>query len=218
MDNDLRLHWFGVGRWAAPYWFLGPEPGGDHIAEWPGIWRDRFASAELVDCREHCEAVGGEKWYRGSFPTQPYWRGLIRTVLSYRDEPYDLETVRQYQQSRFGTVDGEIASLELSANSARSLAVDVDRYSFRNQRVAVLRARLKEYAPDFLVCCGKKLRADFEEVVGPIGADGFSQVGRTVVAIVRHPSREQRAEYWAELGRTLRQRVDSRPEDDLAPI
>jgi hypothetical protein len=206
VDDDLQLNWFGVGHWKAPFWFLGPEPGGDHVAEWPVIWRDKFDSAELVDCKQHCLAAGGEKWYLGSIPTQPYWRGLIRTVLSYRDKPYDLESVRKYQSSEFGSTNGDIASLELSANSARNMSVEVDRHNFRAERIKTLQARLNTYRPAFLICCGTTLRPEFEDVVGPIGANGFSQIENTIVALVRHPSREQRPEYWGQLGRTLRQR------------
>jgi len=29
--REMARSWFGYGRWSAPYWFVGMEPGGDDL-------------------------------------------------------------------------------------------------------------------------------------------------------------------------------------------
>jgi hypothetical protein len=48
-------HWFGYGRWSAPYWFVGMEPGSDDD---PASYESWLALAGplregLIDCKEH---------------------------------------------------------------------------------------------------------------------------------------------------------------------
>lgn len=52
--DEAARRWFGYGRWAAPYWFVGMEPGGtdEHASyeSWVGL-----GACALIDCRDHHE-------------------------------------------------------------------------------------------------------------------------------------------------------------------
>lgn len=148
--------WFGYGRWDAPYWFLGMEPGGtdDHASF--EAWL-HLGGKDLIDCREHHFKSNFNKWHFGERPpTQGTWRGLIQLLLSFKGESPDLDSVRTYQKNQWGSVNGETAVLEVSALHAKNLEVDVDRTTHRNERIATLNKRLIAEQPIFMIMYGTK--------------------------------------------------------------
>jgi len=38
-QTELAHNWYGYGRWNAPYWFVGIEPGGDELDACVHMWR-----------------------------------------------------------------------------------------------------------------------------------------------------------------------------------
>ena len=57
MSNDEQKEraletWFGYGRWSAPYWFVGPEPGGDDHPELYSAW-EACGGGPLIDAACH---------------------------------------------------------------------------------------------------------------------------------------------------------------------
>jgi hypothetical protein len=68
---DMARQWYGYGRWEAPYWFIGPEPGqpegdtaeGDNLKERCKAWID-LGRGELVDCKAHHFGFGWTKWHQ----------------------------------------------------------------------------------------------------------------------------------------------------------
>jgi hypothetical protein len=78
----------GYGRWEAPYWFVGMEPGGEDADASYETWWEQFGGAELIDCREHHLASNSTDWHRDNRPpTQRTWLRLIPLVLAYEGEP-----------------------------------------------------------------------------------------------------------------------------------
>jgi hypothetical protein len=202
--------WFGYGRWEAPFWFLGMEPGGtdDHASY--EAW-EHLGGGELIDCRAHHinpDFPGWARWHSGERPpTQPTWRRLIQLLLAYKGLPTDLDSVRLYQRDQWGSKDGETALLEVSALHSPSLAISVDRESNRAHRIAILHARISEYAPAFVVCYGLGYREIYSQVVGaPFDSDGIARSGKTVCALVEHPTARpgKPASWWENVGRQLR--------------
>jgi hypothetical protein len=57
----MARSWFGYGRWAAPYWFVGIEPGGDELDECVHLWK-REGEAELIDIAAHHEEFSTD-WF-----------------------------------------------------------------------------------------------------------------------------------------------------------
>ncbi len=55
--HSMGVTWYGYGRWEAPYWFIGPEPGHakdetDNLDERCNAW-SRLGGTELIDCLDH---------------------------------------------------------------------------------------------------------------------------------------------------------------------
>lgn len=216
--HDLYLiarEWFGYGRWSAPYWFIGPEPSmgrgdDDSLNVRCRAWVE-LGRGELVDCIEHHRAFGVRRWHRTRPATQPTWRQLIRLVLAYKAEPTELEAVREYQRTQWGTAQGEVCVVELCAHAAPSLRTPRDRQAFRQERIDVLRTRIKQHEPTFVVCYGAGNCSDWEALAGgPFGPDGRRWMGRTVLVEAKHPVGGKPAEpasYWTDLGEELRRVV-----------
>src|ERR1700683_2398212 len=103
-------NWFGYGRWDAPYWFVGMEPGGtDDDANYDS-WME-LGGYELINCRRHhLHPLNSmhTKWFVGERPpTQTTWRRLIQLLLAFKDRESGLEAARFYQRDHLGTSDDE---------------------------------------------------------------------------------------------------------------
>lgn len=178
LSNSERLaaeKWYGYGRWGAPYWFVGPEPGmrraeGDNLLARCDAWLrlGRGELLELLDARAHHEAFGLNKYYdrtvsmkhavdgRGTRPpTQDTWRQLICLLLSYEGRRNDIDAIGDYQCDGWGSAKGETCVVELSALAAQRLSTKRDdRMTFRVTRAEHLRQRAVEHAPKFVVMYG----------------------------------------------------------------
>lgn len=164
--------WYGYGRWNAPYWFIGPEPGmhkdeGDNLLARCNAWA-RLGTGELLDAREHHEAFGLTKYFDRTLPmrqpingrdmrppTQNTWKQLICLLLAYEGKRSDIDAVGDYQAEEWGSANGETCVAELSALAAQSLSTARgDRRTFRTARAEHLRKRAVENAPRFVVMYG----------------------------------------------------------------
>lgn len=228
--------WFGYGRWDAPFWFIGMEPGGDDEHASYEAWL-ALGAGELIDCRAHHlwkrDALGIEdpKWTRWheDMPgrrTQPTWRRLIQLLLGFENkrnaEALDLDVVYDYQKHRLGRTDPaqrETAVVELGALHAPGLATTVDRISHRDARIEILAQRLLRYRPAFALCYGYKYEQQFERVVGgEFDNDGFRWRGSTLCALVPGPTSFLKgrptpwaaASWWVEKGRVMRAMIEAR--------
>ena len=218
--RDMARGWYGYGRWDAPYWFVGPEPGmgsdenndlGPRCAAWM-----KLGACELVDCKDHHLGFGLDKWHRQhpTPPTQPTWRQLIRLLLAYRNEgPPDIEDIRAYQQRCWGMKDGETCVIELCSLAANNLGVDknvdFDPDSFRAQRIDVIRKRIHNCSPKFVVMYGVKSKPYWEAIAG-VEFAGHPEIclinnGRTQGIFTIHPvGFGTRKTYWVNLAERLR--------------
>jgi hypothetical protein len=221
-------YWYGYGRWAAPYWFVGMEPGGtdDHASY--ESWQ-RLGGAKLIDCRQHHLDTKFFRWHvrqpPKDLPTQPTWRRLIQLLLAYQGKPADLEAVRSYQPKAWGAIDGETAVVELGALHAPSLRTKVDRKTYRDARIDVLGERLRNCGPTFAVFYGYDYQPDYERIVGGrFGPDNFAWSASTLCALAPGPtapcpktSPDQwgKDQWWIDLGRRMRVMVDERRKEPV---
>jgi hypothetical protein len=172
LPNNERLaaeNWYGYGRWGAPYWFIGPEPGmhkdeGDNLLARCDAWA-RLGGGELLDVREHHEAFGLTKYFDRTMrmeqpvdgrnmrpPTQNTWKQLIRLLLSYEGKRNDIDAIGDYQCDEWASANGKTCVAELSALAAQSLSTARgDRKTFRTVRAEHLRMRAVENTPRFVV-------------------------------------------------------------------
>jgi len=212
--------WFGYGRWDAPCWFIGMEPGGDDTHASYEAWLD-LGGDELIDCRDHhqwqleTQGVDNSEWtkyHRRDRPNvlQSTWRPLILMLLAYKEAPCEREDVRLYQRDYWGSKNGETAVIELNALHARSIATTgVDRGTHRPSRIRTIRERLLENEPKFAVFYGLEYRTYYEEIAGTsFDADRFSHCGKTICALAPQPARSRKTNaWWVELAATIRSKV-----------
>ena len=212
--------WFGYGRWDAPYWFVGKEPGGTDDPGQYASW-DRLGRGELLDCREHdLDCPSARKpgmWHAGDRPPlQGTWRLLIAAVLAYEGLPtYDEEAVRRYQDLDWGRSAGKTAVLELSAVAARSVAQpEAMRLMHLDDRIQTFRARIAQHPPQFVVFYGAGtdpvhkvpyLNHWSEIAQCELVIDEPTIVGTTLFVAEKHPlAHGTTTEHWLALGRRMR--------------
>lgn len=216
--------WFGYGRWDAPYWFIGKEPGGSGDPEQYASWM-RLGGTDLIDCRDHDLDCPSERqpgmWHGGEPRLQSTWRPLIALVLAYEGAAtYDEEAVRQYQDERWGRADGETAVLELSAIAARSVSHgERMRLVHIPERIATFRAHIAEERPKFVVFYG--LGTDpvhnvpylqhWNHIAGrELAVDDPVQIDETIFVVERHPTAHGTTNaHWMDLGHRVRNMRDS---------
>lgn len=205
--------WFGYGRWEAPYWFIGMEPGGADDEASYEAWQD-LGGGELIDCRAHHLSSNDPIWTRWHAaerpPTQPTWRRLIQLFLSFEGTPTDLEAVARFQRDDWGSEDGETALIEVSGLHSPSLGTSIERTVFRDERIAIILNRMREYAPRFAVMYGLGYREIYEGICeSSFDEDGFTWSGPTLCVLVEHPAARpgKSAEWWMRKGLEIRSRL-----------
>jgi hypothetical protein len=202
-------NWFGYGRWDAPYWFVGMEPGGDDHPELYTAWQ-AAGGGSLIDAAEH-----EEQWnlrvpahlQMHHFATKPViqkgtWQPLIYIVLGFNGEDADSHT---YQRDRLGRARGDMALIELCSVAAKNLAIPGDRDRFMPERIDFIKRQLKTNAVEIAVFYGTTYREKYEQIAGRFNRDGLRWRGRTLCALINHPSRPSRKyAYWRVYGEMLR--------------
>jgi hypothetical protein len=204
-EKRLGRGWLGYGSFAAPYWFIGLEPGGEYDPMFARYWITHLDSAAVFDPRRD-DCSGPNPWFLPTGHSQPTWAPLIETVLGRTGSAED---VLDYQLRRFGHEPpvGEIATLELSAFAAKGIASpSPHRFTFLEERVVEIRNALRLREPEFAVFYGTSQRAAYDKIVDGFGTDGFKTVGRTICALVRHPAARGPRNDWRAFGRELRDR------------
>src|SRR6266404_6945129 len=141
--NEMARHCYGYGRWAAPYWFIGPEQGmgrseNDDLTRRVEVWC-ALGKHELDDCRKFHQRIGEDKWHRTRPRLQSTWRPLILLLMTYLDRPADNERLRNYQRDEWGTLNGETCVIELCGIPAHSSIVKRNRECFREERIQEIR-------------------------------------------------------------------------------
>ena len=212
--------WFGYGRWDAPYWFVGKEPGGadepEQYASWLRLDRD---GSGLIDCRGHDEdcatADSPMKWHGDRLRLQPTWRPLIALLLAYQGAPaYDRIAVRRYQDEDWGSVAGETALIELSAVAARSTSVeDALRLTHLPERIATIRTRTAEHRPKLVLfygggrdpIFGRPYIERWSEIAGlTLEPNTIVRQDGTAYVATPHPTAHGlTTAFWTDLGRRL---------------
>ncbi len=211
-EEQMARSSYGFGRWDAPYWFLGPEQGkGASEGEDNDLRRDaweKLGSTELCDCRAFHDCIGETRWHFRAL-LQRTWKQLITLLLAFEQKPTDSESVREYQRNHWGRIDGEVCAIELSGIAARNMSTSVNRILFRQERIELIRRRLIEHQPVFLVMYGASPRADWEQIAGcALVAGEPVQVGATLVVWTKHPVAHGLGNYyWIGMGDRLSRRV-----------
>ncbi len=201
---------FGYGHWAAPYWFIGPEQGqalgeNNDLARWRDAWL-RCGAGELSDCREFHSQVRILKWHQEKPALQSTWRPLMLFLMTFLNRPRDNETLRTYQRSQWGSSDGETCVIELCGLPANNLKVTRDRETFRQDRIAIIQERIRQFEPRVVVMYGKSQWDDWQKIAQQhFPPDNVLKCGTTIFVRTPHPTAHGvRKCYWTDLGEVLR--------------
>ncbi len=129
-------------------------------------------------------------------------------LATFLDRPTEKDDLRHYQRDHWGTQTGENCVIELSGLAAPNFGVPRDRTSFREDRIAVIRDRIRQYQPVLVVMSGTRDLAAWEAIAGqPFPRTGILKAGSTVLVTTPHTvSHGMTNQYWVRLGLEL-QRV-----------
>lgn len=216
---QMSEHFFGYGRWDAPFWFVGPEAGmgkdgSDNLAARYESWK-RLEFSPVVDCAAHHLGFGFTKWHQPDPPIQRTWGQLIRLLLTYKGLSSDKEAIRKYQRERWGSLEGETCVIELSGLASPNMQTRRDRATFLSRRIERIRKEALRYAPEFIVMYGEGQRKEWERIAdSKFDSNGLCWMNKTIIAVAPHPTAPRPAakglvkEYWMNLGRSLRSTVN----------
>jgi hypothetical protein len=208
-QRAMARGWYGYGRWAAPYWFVGIEPGGDELDACVRLW-NVLGRRELLDIAAHHEEHGTD-WFGPGARPQPTWQKLIWLLLHYQRRSCAPSAVLEYQKTRLGRANDETALVELSAIPAAGSSVARPRMLFRDDRTALLRTRLLEHEPTFAVFYSPDNGRDRRYVDAwnaitstTLTRDVPVMVGRTACVMTYHPNGKWSKAYWQAIAEALR--------------
>jgi hypothetical protein len=206
----MARHYFGHGRWSAPYWFIGPEQGmardeNNDLKRRVEAWR-HLGGGELNDCRDLHDLIGENRWHRDRPKLQSTWRPLMVLLMAFRERPTDNEFLRNYQRVEWGTLRGETCVIELSGLAAHSLEIPRERECFREERIKVIRERMVHYKPELVVMYGVSEKPHWEAITEQqFLTRNILKSGPTLIAFTPHPTaRGLTNDYWKKLGERLR--------------
>lgn len=219
--DEMAETFFGFGDWAAPYWFIGLEPGvapggvpdNSQIAQ---VWTRELDKQELVDCFEYHQAIRVDTWHREHPKLQPTWRPLILLLMATLGCDFDKEAIRRYQRMQWGQIhNAETCVIELSGIPAKSLAVKTDRKKYLEQRIEFIRGRIRFHNPKLVLMYGLTARTKWKDVAGrpqeqDMEVDKIYKIDSTLFVMTPSPTAHGRKdEDWVRLGLQLREKLNS---------
>jgi hypothetical protein len=214
LEQEMAERFYGFGRWDAPYWFIGPEPGqakkeDNKLEHRSRAWR-KCGKLEIVDLKEYHDHLELGLHTKEEAALQFTWNKLMLTLLEYQSQATTVEDRRVYQRLRLGRVDKETCLIELSGLPANNSSTIRERERFLPSRVLrlqeALAEKLKSPSPGFVVMYGKRSHNYFNSVFGStLEQDRVVRVGSTVVVLAPHPNTHGLINnYWITLGKSLR--------------
>ncbi|MGC2580542.1 MAG: hypothetical protein WA399_00460 [Acidobacteriaceae bacterium] len=208
---EMAQHFFGFGRWDAPFWFIGPEQGKGpteaadndlRVRAWLALGRP-----DICDCRSFHDAIGENHWHRDKPRLQRTWRSLMLLLMTASGRPYDNSSLRSYQRTLWGEGEsGETCVIELSAVAARSLTTPAERQCFLDQRIEMIRERVRKHLPAVVVLYAVSHREHSERIAGfPLTPDRIHRRDQTLFILTPHPVAHGRRDAdWIRVGEEIR--------------
>jgi hypothetical protein len=210
----MARNFYGYGNWNAPYWFIGPEQGGDGNEERANAF-SKLGRDGLCDCKEFHETIGEFRWHRGEPPKkpnlQPTWRRLMLLLMPSLNLDTDQPALRRYQSRDWGSHDGETCVIELGGLSAKSFRSPIDRESYRKERIEFISKKLAECtpAPKLVVMYGSGSRKAWKEISGfDFSKGNVVKPGATRFAFMNSPTAPGEWDTdWVSLGARLAEQL-----------
>lgn len=217
MLREMAEKWFGYGSWEAPYWFLGPEPGGDDVHGPALAWAElRKGSGELLDCKAHRIRMYSLPHSSISIAADVALFDSLAPSILGRGHREGLATC--VSGGRLGSRGRRNLRNEPSSCAAKSLRHDQPlRLHAVESRIATLRLRIAEYRPTFILMysTGPIYRKAWEKIAPFHGAD-ICRVEDTVAMITPSPAAYRYTDAdWIGVARKLKTRCIA---EGLAPL
>jgi hypothetical protein len=208
--RKMAHDFYGYGRWSAPYWFIGPEQGGDGNEERAKAFSE-LGKDGLCDCKEFHKAINEFRWHREppeEAKLQPTWRRLMLLLMPSLKLGTDPLALRRYQSRDWGMHEGETCVIELGGLAAKSFRTPIDRQSFREGRIKSIKERLNERIRQtdpylrLVVMYGSSSRVAWKSICGyDFSKGGLLKHEKTVFAFMPSPTWPgQWDEEWIDLG------------------
>jgi hypothetical protein len=205
----MARNFFGYGRWSAPYWFIGLEPGGSGNIERARAFK-KLQIDNLCDCKSFHLDIGVKDWHGTNAKEQRTWRRLIMLLTSFRGEQ---KTTLDYQKEKWGMGDGETCIIELRGLTAKGLHIKVDRKKYLEERISTIRQKLTENTPKLVVMYGLTGRKHFEGIAGcKLLPGGIVEHQKIFFILADHPVRQRMGntdDAWRRIGALARIRSGS---------
>jgi hypothetical protein len=203
----MAQEFYGFGRWDAPYWFIGPEPGGEGNETRAKAFK-KLGEDGLCDCKEFHAEIGETRWHREPAEKtvlQPTWRRLMLLLMPSLGLGSDQITLRRFQCRLWGVRNaGETCVIELGGLSAKSLGTPSDRKSFRERRIESIKERIGKCnsGPKLVVLYGSASKPAWSRITGcDLRRGELVKQGGTVFAFMNSPTAVgETDDEWIKLG------------------
>jgi hypothetical protein len=204
----------------------GGEDDTDHIG-WEKAWKE-MGGTELIDCREHHRKMGewgNDRWHGPLSRLQNTWGPLIKLLLSFKHpkKTVELDDAKEYQRTQWGSSDGETVVAEVLGTRTQFLKKHNDlREIYKATRTKILKDRLYEFSPVFIVFYGRQYLHIHEQIIeqrfqmDDEDFAGFTWRGKTLCIHVKHPvAHGIYGHQWTDLGKEIKRRVENGPQKAL---
>jgi len=221
--ETMARDFYGFGNWNAPYWFIGPEPGGSNNEVRAKAFKELGCDG-LCDCKRFHEEIEVLDWhhnrnYYGTPKLQSTWRRLILLLMAYLNEYADNyfpddEKLRIYQRDHWGRSNGDSCVIELAGLSSKNEAESTHTNRDINQkylvgRISKIRNRMQSSSKtlQLVVVYGKAGQKDWtqakmqwEKITGhALEFKHAVKSDNTVYVFTPHPqAHEYKDEDWAD--------------------
>ncbi|MGD0479638.1 MAG: hypothetical protein ABSA42_05670 [Terracidiphilus sp.] len=207
--ENMARNFFGFGRWDAPYWFIGPEQGGDdnsaRAAAFSELQKKKSIPDGLCDCLEFHKAIQEERWHFKEPPDLQWtWKRLMLSLMTYLGTDSNDVSLINYQRACWGRTCGDTCVIELSGLSFKSSHESGEFYSeaeidlkaklrgFKQERINLIREKVmgNDKKPELVVLYGYSQERYWKQIakcdLPP--RDAAKRAGNTVFVYASHPA------------------------------
>lgn len=229
--EKVACEFFGYGRWDAPYWFIGPEPGGTgnqkRAETFIALQKEKSQPDGLCDCKEFHRRIEEKRWhFDDPVKLQPTWRRLMMFLKAFLNQDTSQLSLRAYQRDHWGMSRGRTCVIDLSGLSApRLTATQPDRVLVEpniESRIQAIRKKIQENQKEIklVVMYGFSAEKHWKKIAGPdlqlVRNDAAKgSIGSIRFVYTQHPVARPRKDSnclacdtdWISLGETTRERL-----------
>ena len=238
--DEFCLGYYGFGELHSKYWFVGMEEGGETTAEdckndiekWDKKPTSVIRDADIINTKAWEMFFSPE-----AKKIQKTWRGIIQLLLSIENKPMDREDILNFQKKELGRENGNNLLLELLPLPNRNTAkwtyssYELPQFSSRikyyrhytPERIKRIKKLIAEYNPKVVVFYSKIYVKNWKAIIGIdennekdssfiIKKDSWFIIKKneTIFVICNHPSCYNKKEYYPELGKEIRLRLNAK--------